>query len=48
MGEVVSPAILDEQVSSDKIRQTGTVFQAVMSRDRPAWGKVGACEEIGD
>ena len=48
MGEVVSPAILDEQVSSDEIRQTGTVFQPVMSRDRPAWGKLGAREEIAD
>lgn len=48
MGEVVSPAILNEQVSSDEIRQTGTVFQSIVPRDGPAWGKLGAREEIAD
>ena len=48
MGEFVSPAILDEQMSSNEIRQTGTVFQPIMSKDGPAWGKLGPCKEISD
>lgn len=46
MGEFLTPAILNEQVLPDEIGQTGAMFQPIMARDRPAWGKLGAREEI--
>lgn len=48
MTEILPPAILDEQMPADQIRETGAVLDAIMPEDRARGLKLGACEEIAD
>lgn len=48
MPQLVSAAILDQHMPTDQIRQTQTLLDAIVSRYRPTWSKLGACEEITD
>lgn len=46
MTEILSPAVLDEQMPADQIGETGTVSDAIMPGYRASRLKLGACEEI--
>ena len=48
MSQLVTVAILDQQMPANQIRQTRTVFEAIVPGYRAAWLKFGACEEITD
>jgi len=48
MPEVVTAAVLHQQMPANEIRQTCAVLEAIMPDDGATWGKFGACEEIAD
>ena len=46
MGQFFPAAVLNQQMLPDQIRETRTVFDAIMSGDGAPWGKFSASEEI--
>ena len=46
MGQFFPAAVLNQQMPPDQIRETRTVFDAIMSGDGAPWGKFSASEEI--
>jgi len=48
VSHLFSPAVLDEQMPTDEIRQTRAGLQAIMSGNGPAWSELGAGEEIAE
>ena len=48
MPEVVTAAVLHQQMPANQIRQTRAVFEAIMPGHRAAWSKLGTCEEIAE
>ena len=45
---VAAAAALHQQVSTSRIRQTRTVFDASVPRQRATWGKFSPSKEIDD
>ncbi|MEK7764377.1 MAG: hypothetical protein AAB433_22620 [Nitrospirota bacterium] len=48
MRQVLSLAVLHQQVPTNQIRHTRTVLQAIVPGHRAAWFKFGSSEEIAD
>jgi len=48
MGQLLSAAVLHQQMSANQIWQTRTVLEVSVPRHRATWSKLGACEEIAD
>ena len=48
MSQLVSAAILHQQMPANEIRQTRTLPEAIVSRHRATWSEFDACEEIAD
>ena len=48
VGQLFSPAVLDQQVPADQIRQTRTMLEAIVSGHGAAWSKFNPCEEIAE
>ena len=46
MGQLLSIAVLHQQMLADQIGQARIVLEAIVSRHRVAWLKFGSCEEI--
>ena len=46
MAQLVTATVLNQQVPTDQIRQTGAVLEASVPGHWAAWLKFGACEEI--
>ena len=46
--QVLAPAVLDQQMSANEIRQTCAVLDVLVPDDVAIRGKLGACEEIAD
>ena len=48
MPELVTPAVLRQQVPPNEIRQARAGLEMLMPGDRAAWSKLSPCEEIAD
>ena len=48
MSQLVTVAILNQQIPTDQIRQTRTLLEVIVSEHWTAWGKLGVGEEITD
>jgi hypothetical protein len=48
MTQLVTAAVLHQQMSANQIRQTRTLSKVIVSGHEATWSKLGACKEIAE
>ena len=48
MSQLLTVAVLHQQVLANQVRQTRTGLEAIVFGHRAAWSKFSPCEEIAD